>query len=178
MDELDSEAKAMDQKWLLGKAGRVFADIVETYVFQGQPTGCLDTISFKELYKFQFSSDQRQRWQVVQGLASHYLPSRHLVVMEMLLEPYCCSSQPDAEACSLTSLADLEYWATLYMDNSAQVSVIQQYFQLLSTFSARDTPLVPDRTMADVLKHFHASDWSSFHKKGLSFYSSTSNACL
>ena len=103
-------------------------------------------ITLNKMHKDQanFSPDQKLRWQEVQQYCSSYMPFEELLSIDKALrvQRFDAAHGSKGDNAKVT-LQQLTTWAGVHFPAQA-VTPAQKFMQVLSKFSSKNRPLVPD----------------------------------
>ena len=152
LQETDTELSQMKEQILLGQASYTFADLVEKFVFDGTLTQQYQTLALKQYPAFGLTAEQQRRWEQVQTFASVYVGRGQLIMIDkMLCKGRFVLAHGEEKDKKKADLKAMESWAARYSQTPQAVNATKGYLRMLSKFSDSAHPLLPNRTMADVL---------------------------
>jgi len=154
LGETDSESilTQIKEQILLGQAADTFANLVEDFVFDGTPTEQFQTLALKEYPDFGLTTEQQRRWDQVQNFASVYVGRGQLIKIDKTLRKVrFVLAHGEVEDKKKADLKAMEGWAARYCQKPSAVNATKGYLRMLNQFSDSAHPLLPNKTMADVL---------------------------
>ncbi len=154
LGETDSESilTQIKEQILLGQAADTFANLVEDFVFDGTPTEQFQTLALKEYPDFGLTTEQQRRWDQVQNFASVYIGRGQLIKIDKTLRKVrFVLAHGEEKYKKKADLKAMEGWAARYCQKPSAVNATKGYLRMLNQFSDSAHPLLPNKTMADVL---------------------------
>ena len=150
--ETNKELAQMKEQILLRQAAYTFASLVEDFVFVGASTEQFQTLSLKEYSDFDLTVEQQNRWEQVQRFASFHVGHGQLIKIDKMLRKgrfqLAHGEEKDKKKADLQAM---EGWAARYYKKPQAVNATKGYLRMLNKFSDSAHPLLPSKTMADVL---------------------------
>jgi len=152
LGETDSVWTQIKEQTLLGQAAYTFANLVEDFVFDGTPTEQFQTLALKEYPDFGLTTEQQRRWDQIQNFASVYVGRGQLIKIDKTLRKgRFVLAHGEVEDKKKADLKAMEGWAARYCQKPSAVNATKGYLRMLNQFSDSAHPLLPNKTMADVL---------------------------
>lgn len=152
LTETKTELSELKEQILLGQAAYTFAKLVEDFVFDGAPTDQFQTLALKEYSNYDLTTEQQIRWEQVQKFASAHIERRQLIKIDKMLRKgrfeLAHGEEKDKKKATLQAM---EGWAARYYRKPDAVHATKGYLHMLNQFSDSALPLLPNKTMADVL---------------------------
>lgn len=148
--ELYNTLSLIKEQILLGQVAHTFATLVEDFVFDGIPTEQLQTLALQQYHDFGFTTEQQRRWEQVQDFGADHVGDGQLIKIDKMLRKGP-SFLPREDDMKKADLAAMESWAAHYYQRPCAIHAVRRYLFMLSQFSDSGHPLVPPKTMADVL---------------------------
>ena len=152
LTKTQTELSEIKEQILLGQAAYTFASLVEDFVFDGAPTGQLQTLALKDYPNAGLTTDQQTRWEQVQKFASGHVGRGQLINTDrMLRKARFTLAHGEEKDKKKADLPTMEGWAARYYHKPSAIHAAKGYLRMLNQFSDSAYPLLPDKTIADVL---------------------------